>query len=726
MVQRRNGSVKSKSSNGLSVAEGKTTVCNGATVKSGLNLQQYAAAKQFPIEFLKGLGLSDITYLDAPAVRMPYLGIEGEVLGVRFRISLDGDRFRWKSGSKPHLYGLNRLSSASSSSYVVLVEGESDCHTLWFHDIPAIGIPGAGNWNEDRDAKHFADVETIYVVVEDDKGGDAVKRWLSTSSIRHRAKLLHLPTKDPSALHLQAPDAFKKAWQVALLGAVPWTVYEADSQADERHEAWSQCEVLAKCRNLLDQFEKDLKRVGLVGEIRLAKILFLALTSRRLDRPVSIVIKGPSSGGKSYTVECILRFFPEAAYFSRTGMSDRALAYGTEPLRHRYIVIFEASGMEGDFATYLIRSLLSEGCLKYETVEKTRDGLVPKLIEREGPTGLIITTTAHRLHPENETRMLSLTVTDTREQTAAVFRALAEESAEHIDFSRWHALQSWIATSPAIVTIPYAASLAELVPPVAVRLRRDFKTVLMLIKAHALLHQASRLKDDEGRVIADIADYAAVRELVADLVAEGVEANIKPEIREVVELVAELIASGKSSVSLPDLKSLKLDKSALSRRVKGAVELSYLRNLEDKRGKPARLVLGDPMPSEIEVLPRPEALHRCAPLNEACITLEPEKPQIYAADESPLQRCAVIQVDKDHPLPPTGGEPESHRCYACGELAHGEILLPFMNGNDGHYWLHSRCRSVWLAARTAERESKSEQYAQGTTGTAGHVAVGRR
>ena len=35
------------------------------------------------------------------------------------------------------------------------------------------------------------------------------------------------------------------------------------------------------------------------------------------------------------------------------------------------------------------------------------------MIEREGPTGLIVTTTALRLHPENETRMLSLTVTDT-------------------------------------------------------------------------------------------------------------------------------------------------------------------------------------------------------------------------------------------------------------------------------------------------------------------------
>ena len=50
--------------------------------------------------------------------------------------------------------------------------------------------------------------------------------------------------------------------------------------------------------------------------------------------------------------------------------------------------------MASDIATYLIRTLLSEGRLRYETVEKTKDGLVARVIEREGPTGLIVTTTA--------------------------------------------------------------------------------------------------------------------------------------------------------------------------------------------------------------------------------------------------------------------------------------------------------------------------------------------
>jgi hypothetical protein len=301
-------------------------------------------------------------------------------------------------------------------------------------------------------------------------------------------------------------------------------------------------------------------------------------------------------------------------------MSDRALAYSSEPLRHRHLVIYEAVGMASEFATYLIRSLLSEGRLRYETVEKTKDGLVPRLIEREGPTGLIVTTTSLRLHPENETRMLSLTVTDTPSQTAAIFRALAQEgNRAELDLAPWQALQTWLATGPTRVVIPFADQLARLVPPLAVRLRRDFKTVLTLIRANALLHQASRLKDEAGRVVATIKDYAAVRDLIADLVAEGVDATVKPEIREVVEATGRLLGEGRDEVRQADLKAaLRLDKSAISRRVAGAIGGGFLKNLEDRKGRPARLVLGDPLPANRDVLPTPdrlmndEGLHGCA------------------------------------------------------------------------------------------------------------------
>jgi hypothetical protein len=346
------------------------------------------------------------------------------------------------------------------------------------------------------------------------------------------------------------------------------------------------------------------------GESRVAKLLYLAVTSRLLQRPASIAMKGPSSGGKSYLTERVLSFFPESAYYALTAMSERVLAYSDEPLVHRFLVIYEAAGMESEFQTYLVRSLLSEGRVRYETVEKTSEGMKPRLIERPGPTGLIVTTTRTRLHPENETRLISLTVTDTREQTRDIMAALASDTeAERPDMQSWHALQSWLEGAERRVKIPYAKKLAGSIPPVAVRLRRDFSALLTLIPAHALLHQANRKRDGEGRVVATKGDYAAVRELVAELISEGIEATVPATVRETVEKVTELCSEESEAVTVAELaRKLKLDKSATSRRVGSAPDRGYLKNLEDRKGRPARLVPGDPLPDDLEIMPEPGAL----------------------------------------------------------------------------------------------------------------------
>ena len=167
----------------------------------------------------------------------------------------------------------------------------------------------------------------------------------------------------------------------------------SDNGATVQHPH-ERCGGLAGEERILDQLRELLPEIGLVGEDSNALLIYLAVTSRLLDNPVSVAVKGPSSGGKSWTVERVLQFFPEPAYHALSAMSERALVYSQEPLRHRMLVIYEAAGMTGDFTSYLVRSLLSEGCVRYETVESTSEGLVPKLIEREGPTGLIVTSSA--------------------------------------------------------------------------------------------------------------------------------------------------------------------------------------------------------------------------------------------------------------------------------------------------------------------------------------------
>jgi hypothetical protein len=608
--------------------------CNTAT----LTLAQYAEAKRLPIDFLWSLDLSDISYQGRPAVRIPYLDETRTEVAVRFRTALNksGDvdnRFRWRKGAKSRLYGLWRIGKASS---IVLCEGESDCHTLWFHGFSALGVPGASNWKEERDAAHLDGIERVYVVIEPDKGGEAVQRWLANSKIRDRAYLLELNGfKDPSALHLDDPPSFPVRFRQAMERAIPLPKVFAAQIETEKAEAWEICKIHAESADILGKVAAVLRERGVVGEERNAKLLFLALITRFLPRPVSVAVKGPSSGGKSFLVEQVLQFFPPEALYCLTAMSERALAYSEADLRNRFLVIYEAAGLAGEFASYLIRSLLSEGRLIYEVVEKTSQGLRPRRIEKDGPTGLLVTTTAVRLHPENETRLLSLQVTDTQEQTRAVLLALATGPKEYKNLASWKALQVWLQHSEHRVVIPFAHQLAKLTLTISVRLRRDFSAVLALITGHAILHQSLRQRDESGRILATFHDYAAVRSLVGDVISEGVDATVSQAVRDTVHAVKELCEETcDNSVSLAKLATrLKLDKSAASRRAAVARQRGFLKNLETRKGLPAQFVIGDPLPAEIDVLPSVEALQCCtAVAGETCPYTPPQNEAVTDAE----------------------------------------------------------------------------------------------
>jgi hypothetical protein len=190
--------------------------------------------------------------------------------------------------------------------------------------------------------------------------------------------------------------------------------------------------------------------------------------------------------------------------------------------------------------------------------------------------------------------------------------------------------------------------------------------VLNLIRAHALLHQATRERDAEGRIVATIEeDYAVVRELVADLVSEGIEATVPATVRETVEAVKGLRENPKGEpVTVAELaRELKLDRSAVSRRVRNAKDRGYLKDLEENRRKPSRLVLGDELPDDLQILPKPEDV-RAGMQERASGSAHPkgaQKPhgngQNWGDAYKACNRARVQEGIKDPP-PPSGDEPE--------------------------------------------------------------------
>jgi hypothetical protein len=431
--------------------------------------------------------------------------------------------------------------------------------------------------------------------------------------------------------------------------------FPADIPPDE--PATAQPPVLATERHLLELVSSELAASGVAGETRLVQLLYLVVTSRLLPRPCSVAVKGPSAGGKSFVVEQVLGLFPRSAYYALSAMSERALVYDREPLAHRMLVLYEAAGISGDIASYLMRSLLSEGRINYATVVKTKNGLEDRRITREGPTGLITTTTAVSLHPENETRILSLTVTDSPAQTRAIMLAHALGDRSDRDRQAWHDLQTWLTETAIDVVVPYAATLARAIPPVAVRLRRDFPTLLTLIRAHALLHQLHRDRDPEGAVLANFEDYTTVRALVSDLLADADERAVTATVRETVEAIRELTCDSDpldEGVPLTRVAALlDIDKSTALRRVRVAIARGFVRNLEERRGRPARLVLGEALPDDSVLLPATaelERLHGCVPVNGDDIPFDLRYPP-SALDPDAGEADAVIGLD----LAPSAG-----------------------------------------------------------------------
>ena len=96
-----------------------------------------------------------------------------------------------------------------------------------------------------------------------------------------------------------------------------------------------------------------------------------------------------------------------------------------------------------------------------------------------------------------------------------------------------------------------------------------------------------------------------MRELVEPLIAAGVEATVPATMRETVAAVTGLCPDAETTATVVADRqdSCDLDKSAAWRRVEAAIEHGYLVNREDKRGRPAKIALGDALPADTPILP---------------------------------------------------------------------------------------------------------------------------
>ncbi len=380
---------------------------------------------------------------------------------------------------------------------------------------------------------------------------------------------------------------------------------------------------------ILKELEDNLQAHGYVGDTRPAILTYLTLVSTLLPEPVSLVIKGPSGSGKSFALRCGKRYVPKDAYEEFHGMSEKAIVYMGDKLdlKNRGLIIQEAAGLRDGQGRAFLRQLLTEGSIRYATVQSNKDGLEGlELPPVEGPCGLLMTTTANSLHPEDESRMLSYHIDESPDRVEEALIAIAvgavTEPTEE-ELQPWHDLYRAVKETDRKVIVPFAAEIAKRLPTSHFRIMRDFAKVISLIKAHALLHSCTghRERGGDGAVIATLEDYAAVRDLVEDTLANGLEVAVPENVREVVRAVKEMTDAatrpggmpweGPSNVSQRVIADhLGRDISVISRNVRKAIDDGYLEDTNPGQGRTSSIQMGERELPSGRVLPLPEELAR--------------------------------------------------------------------------------------------------------------------
>ncbi len=182
------------------------------------SLEDFMQEKKIPLVNLQNLHIE--TAENGTSIVIPYLDENKNLIRNRFRNSPQNPvRFYWdKEGKGTGLYGEFALNEFSDD-YIIIVEGETDAITLWIHDIPAIGVPGAKTFKKEY-APMFDRFKKIYIHNEEDDG--ATEFINKIESIVPKEKLYTISSrqvdetcKDISDLHVKGVFDFDKLMATA-------------------------------------------------------------------------------------------------------------------------------------------------------------------------------------------------------------------------------------------------------------------------------------------------------------------------------------------------------------------------------------------------------------------------------------------------------------------------------------------------------------------------------
>ena len=320
---------------------------------------------------------------------------------------------------------------------------------------------------------------------------------------------------------------------------------------EEREEALA----WLKAPDLIGRLREAFHLAGIIGEETNTLIAYLAGVSRKLERPLAIIIQSASAAGKTTLMDAVLSFFPEEERVKYSAMTGQSLYYlGETNLKHKILAVVEEAGAEK--ASYALKLLQSEGELTIASTGK--DPATGKMVTQEyhveGPVMIFLTTTAIDLDEELQNRCLTLAVDESAEQTQRIHRMqrerrtlaglIAREQRKNV-LKKLRNAQRLL--QPLAILNPFAPALTF--ATARTRNRRDHEKYLTLIDAIALLHQHQR----ESKVLAHghqsggqnyievtLDDIALANQLAPEVLGRSLD-ELPPQTRRLLAYIREVM-----------------------------------------------------------------------------------------------------------------------------------------------------------------------------------------
>lgn len=317
---------------------------------------------------------------------------------------------------------------------------------------------------------------------------------------------------------------------------------------DEKMEAIE----FLKGDKILFKIKEALTKQNIIGEDVNKILLYLIFTSRIMKKPVSSILKGLSSSGKTHLMKQTMTLIPSESMHVIQGATAKAFHYLDEDgLKHKMIVIGEMHG--GEDTNYVIREAqdgIGSGDLIILTVEKDPDTNSMVTVEKrvKGPCGFVTSTTDPELHNENETRNFSIYVQVNTEKVKKTGKVLVDKYTgkstlmHENEIKLYHNAQRCLSQGMG-VRIPYIEHVLDRFPTDPVRVMRDRERFFTIIETIALFHQFQRdiFEDAEGDrfIESTIGDYYIALILLNEILIETLY-ELPPKSKEIYDLIVEM------------------------------------------------------------------------------------------------------------------------------------------------------------------------------------------